>query len=134
MIRSQCIRAIQSFIQAAYTGSVRILTEEGTAAVTPPCAVIRVGSAVDIGLGQVDIWDLNMIVAVWHDADTTPIENAEASAAAVFDVLRDAESVINHLGSVGVVASAWLPLTSEAGREETRWQHFHGFRLIAAPA
>lgn len=134
MLRSTSIRALQGFLQAHYAGPVAILCQEDDGAVHPPYAVVRVGSAEDIGMGQADIWDLNVLVAVFHDAEQTTIETAESAAAAVFAALADPDEIIAYLAAQGVVVSAWLPLTSEAGLVETRWNHIGGFRLIAAPA
>lgn len=134
MLRSRCLRAIQDFLKNHYSGPVSILRQEGDGEVHPPYAIVRIGSAEDIGLGQVDIWDFNVIVAVFNDADDVSIESAEAEAAGVFAALNDPDAVISELAVAGIIVSAWLPLTTEAGQTENRWQHFHGFRLIAAPA
>ncbi len=134
MIRSRCIRALQDFLQSRYHGPVSILREEGDGEIRPPYALVRVGSAENIGMGQADIWDLNVIVAVFNDADAVAIGPAEEEAAAVFAALADPAAVIAGLATGGILASAWLPLTSEAGLDESRWQHFHGFRLLASPS
>jgi|688.fasta_scaffold861712_2 hypothetical protein len=134
MLRSKVIRALQDYLQAHYVGPIQILCQEGDDDVFPPYAIVRIGSGEDYGMGQADIWDFNVIVAVMNDADATTIEAAEEDAAGLFSTLDDPDAVIAYLHSRGVVASAWVPLTSEAGRDETRWQHFQGFRLIAAPA
>ena len=75
-----------------------------------------------------------MIVAVFHDADYTTIETAEADAAALFDELADFNDVAAHLDSGGFQTSVWHPQLIEAGREETKWTHFQTYRLIAGPA
>lgn len=133
MLRSDCLHAIQGYLQANYSGPVIILRQEDDAELEPPYAIVRIGSAEDIGMGQVDIWDFNVIVAVFHDADASTIEAAEAAAAEVFASLQDPAAIITYLAAQNIVASAWVALTSEAGRDETRWQHFAGFRLIASP-
>jgi hypothetical protein len=134
MLRSKAIRALQDFLQANDNCPVAILCQEDDETVAPPYAVVRIGSAEDIGMGQVDIWDFNVLVAVFHDAEETTIETAEAAAAAVFAVMADPAAVIAYLATKGIVASAWVHLTSEAGITETRWNHIGAFRLIAAPA
>lgn len=134
MTRSNAIRAIQARLKAAYSGPIQILTEEDDETRNPPYAVVRIGSAEDLGMGQNIVWEFNVVVAVAHDADATTIETAEAQAATLFAVLDDPDNLTSHMTTAGVVMSAWQILTTEAGRDETRWQHFAGWRLVAAPA
>lgn len=132
-IRTMCLTAIQEFLQANYEGSVTILKQEDDASLQPPYAIVRIGSAEDIGLGQYEMWDLNVIVAVFHDADAVSIETAESAAAEVFAVLAASDDLIAFLEDEGVIASAWDSLTTEAGYDGNAWQHFQGYRLIASP-
>jgi hypothetical protein len=134
MLRSDCIAAIQSFLQENYTGPISILRNEDEADLNPPYALVRIGSGEDIGLGQYNLWDFNVIIAVFHDADETTIETAEAGAATLFAALADSAVVMSYLRTKGIVPSAWESLTSEAGQAGNNWQHFHGFQLIASPA
>ena len=134
MIRSDIIRRLQSYLQTHYDGDITILTEEDDGDLTPPCAVVRISTAEDMGANQAYVWDFSVIVAVFHDADDVTIETAETDAAELFDELADFEEVIVHLNSGGFQASVWHPQMIEAGREETKWTHMQTYRLIAAPA
>ncbi len=134
MIRSNIIRRLQSYLQTQYDGNITILTEEDDGDLTPPCAVVRIGSAEDMGANQAYVWDFNVIVAVFHDADDVTIETAETDAAELFDELADYEDVSTYLNAGGFQTSVWHPQMIEAGREETKWTHFQTYRLIAGPA
>jgi hypothetical protein len=133
MIRSDLIRRIQSYLQTQYTGDIVILGEEDDGDITPPCAVVRIGTSEDMGLNQAIVWDFNVIIAVFHDSDDTTIETAETDAAELFDELADFDAVKTYLDAGGFLTSAWNPQMIEAGREETKWTHFQTYRLIAAP-
>lgn len=134
MIRSDVIRRIQSYLQTQYDGDITILSEEDDGDITPPCAVVRIGTSEDLGLNQAIVWDFNVIVAVFHDADDTTIETAETDAGLLFDELSDFDAVKTYLDAGGFLASVWHPQTIEAGREDTKWTHFQSYRLIVAPA
>ncbi|MES2995908.1 MAG: hypothetical protein V4733_03770 [Verrucomicrobiota bacterium] len=133
MLRSDAIRAIQEFLIAEYNGPITILSQEDDAEKIPPYAIVRAGSAENSGMNQYDIWDINILVAVFHDADATTVETAEEQAAQLFDLLADPAQVAAYL-SPKIVASWWEPLTVEASIMETHWSHVAGFRLVAAPA
>lgn len=133
MTRTNIIRAIQDYLQSAYVGPITILAEEDDGDLTPPCAVVRIGNGEDMGLNQALIWDFNVIVAAFHDADDTSIETAESQSEALFDELMDIDSVTSFLESKGFLVSVWRPLTTEAGMDQTKWSHMQGFQLIAAP-
>ncbi len=134
MIRTNIIRRLQSYLQTHYDGDITILTEEDDGDLTPPCAVVRIGTAEDMGANQSYVWDFSVIVAVFHDADDVTIETAETDAAELFDELADYNDVTAHLNSGGFQASVWHPQIIEAGREDTKWTHFQTYRLIAGPA
>jgi len=134
MIRTDIIRRLQSYLQTHYDGNITILTEEDDGDLTPPCAVVRISSAEDMGANQAYVWDFNVIVAVFHDADDVTIETAETDAAELFDELADYEDVTAYLNSGAFQASVWHPQLIEAGREETKWTHFQTYRLIAGPS
>ena len=134
MIRTDIIRRLQSYLQTHYDGNITILTEEDDGDLTPPCAVVRISSAEDMGANQAYVWDLNVIVAVFHDADDVTIETADTDAAELFDELADYEDVTAYLNAGNFQASVWHPQLIEAGREETKWTHFQTYRLIAGPA
>ncbi len=133
MIRSDIIRRLQSYLQTQYDGDITILAEEDDGDITPPCAVVRIGTSEDLGMNQAILWDFNVIVAVFHDADDTTIETAETDAAELFEELADFDAVKAYLDAGGFLTSAWHPQMIEAGREETKWTHFQTYRLIAAP-
>lgn len=133
MIRSDIIRRLQSYLQIQYDGNITILAEEDDGDLTPPCAVVRIGSSQDLGENQAILWEFNVVVAVFHDADDTTIETAEQDSGELFDVLDDADAVKTYVDAGGFLTSAWLPMTIEATREETKWAHFQSFRMIVAP-
>jgi len=133
MIRSNIIRRLQSFLQTQYDGEITILAEEDDGDLTPPCAVVRIGSSQDLGANQALVWDFNVVVAVFHDADDTTIETAETDASELFDVLADFNEVASYIDSGGYQTSVWHPNLIEAGREDTKWTHMQTYRLIAAP-
>lgn len=134
MLRTQVIRALQGYLQAHNLGPVTIVAQEDDADIAPPYAVVRIGSADDIGGEDYDIWNFNVFIAVFHDADVTHIETAELDASAVFATLADPDEVMAHLADAGIVPSYWHRLTTEAGSTENRWNHIGAFRLIASPA
>lgn len=134
MLRTQVIRALQAYLQAQNTGPVTIVAQEDDADLTPPYAVVRIGSAEDIGAGQVQLWDFNVFIAVFHDAEVTTIDTAEIDASGIFATLAAPEAVMAHLAASGMVPSCWHPLTTESGITETRWNHIAAFRLIASPS
>lgn len=133
MTRSNIIRRLQSYLNTAYNGPITILAEEDEGDLTPPCAVIRIGQTEDMGANQAIVYDMQVMVAVFHDADDDSISTAESQASALFDELSDIEAVTTYLAAGGFLVSVWRPLMMEAGREETRWMHVHGYQLIAAP-
>jgi hypothetical protein len=134
MNRTDVIRRLQSYLQTQYEGPITILAEDDDGDLTPPCAVVRVGQSDDLGINQAIVWDLNVIVAVFHDADDDTIETAETQSSEIFSELLDIDSVVSYLTNGGFLVSVWRPLTEEAGRDETKWFHAHGFQLIVAPA
>lgn len=134
MIRTDLIRRLQSYLNTAYDGPLTILAEEDDGDVTPPCAVVRIGQSEEFGANQAEVWDFNVMIATFHDADDTTITTAESQAETLFAELCDIDSVTEYLSSGGFLISIWRPLTMEAGREETKWMHVHGFQLIAAPS
>ena len=133
MIRSNLIRRLQSYLQTNYDGPITILAEEDDGDITPPCAVVRVTSSEDMGANQATIWEMEVAVGVFHDADDDTIETAESQAEDLFDSLSDCNVISNFLGAGGLVTSVWRPMTIEASREETKWQHFQTFYLIVSP-
>lgn len=133
MIRSDVIRRLQSYLNVAYNGPITILTEEDDGDITPPCAVIRIGQSEEFGANQAIVWDFNVMVACFHDADDDAIETAESQSETLFAELMEIEAVTDYLSQGGFLVSVWRPLTIEAGREETKWMHVQGFQLIIAP-
>lgn len=132
MIRSDVIRKLTAYLGTAYSGPVLIVAQEDDGELSPPYAIVRVGTAESIGEGQVDIWQMNVLVAVFHDADTTSAETAEAQAEAVFAELADPDEV--EAGIAPLVMSWWGdPSTMEASIAETRWQHVASYTLVVAP-
>ena len=134
MTRSTVIRRLQSYLNTSYNGPITILAEEDDGDITPPCAVVRIGQSEDLGANQAIVWDFNVMVAVFHDADDTTITTAESQSEALFSELLQIDDVVSYLAQGGFLVSVWRPLTIEAGREETKWMHVQGFHLIIAPA
>jgi hypothetical protein len=133
MIRTNVIRRIQSYLNLSYDGPITILAEEDDGDLTPPCAIVRIGQSEEFGANQAIVWDFNVMVACFHDADDTTIETAESQSEALFAELLEIETIIAYLEQGGFLVSVWRPLTIEAGREETKWMHVQSFQLIIAP-
>ena len=132
MTRATVIAALRAYLSATYTGPIAILPEVAAEVITPPYAVIRIGSADQLYPGQAEIWDMNILIGVFHDADVTTPANAEAQAGALFAVLDDPAGLFTH----SAATLAWSVLersTVEASIVENRWQHVAGFRGIVAP-
>ena len=132
MIRATVLAAIQDYLEATYTGPVTLLKETSTEAMVPPYAVIRIGSGEQLYPGVAEIWDLNILVGVFHDADVTTATAAETAAAAVFAALDDP----NPLEAASSATLAWSNFErtgTEASIVENRWQHVAVFSAIVAP-
>lgn len=134
MIRTDVIRSIQTYLGAAYVGPITILAQEDDGDLTPPCAIVRVNSVQDMGANQAELWMMEVVVAVFHDADDTAIETAESQAEALFLELADCDAVTAQLVTDGKLVSVWRPTGIEAGREETKWVHHEIFELIVSTA
>lgn len=133
MTRATVIAAIRAYLTAAYEGPVAMHPETSTEAMEPPYAVIRIGSGEQMYPGQAEIWDMNILIGVFHDADTTTAEVAEAQAGAVFAMFDDPDGLFTSSAGT-LVWSALERHVTEASIVETRWQHVAGFRGIVAPA
>jgi hypothetical protein len=133
MTRATVIAAVRNYLAAAYHGPVTILPETSAEALQPPYAVIRVGSGEQLYPGQAEIWDMNILVGVLHDADVTTAEDAEAQAAEVFALLDDPAGLIASSAAT-LVWSAFERMGTDASLAETRWQHIAAFHAVVAPA
>ena len=133
MTRAIVLAAVRNFLAATYRGPVTIATETDAGTLYPPYAVIRIGTGEQLYPGQAEIWDLNILVGVFHDADTTTATTAEAQASEVFAALSDPEALIAGCSN-DLAWSAWERHGSEASLADTNWQHVAGFRAIVAPA
>ncbi len=133
MIRTDVLNRIQSYLQTAYDGPITILTEEDDGDLTPPCAIARVTSSEDMGANQAYVWEMEVVVGCFHDADDDTIETAEQQAEDLFAELLDVQAVTTYLNAGNLLVSAWRPLSIEANRDDTKWQHFQTFYLIVAP-
>ena len=132
MTRATVIRAIRDFLASHYTGPVAIHPETSVEAMAPPYAVIRIGSADQLYPGQAEIWDMNILIGVFHDADSTTAANAESQAGSLFAMFDDPSGLF----ASSVVSLAWSALErfgTEASIIETRWQHVAAFRAIVSP-
>lgn len=132
MTRATVIAAVRNYLAAAYRGPVTIKPEASAETLAPPYAVIRVGSGEQLYPGQAEIWDMNILVGVLHDADVTTAEDAEAQAAEVFAMLDDPAGLIASSAAT-LVWSAFERIGTDASLAETRWQHIAAFRGIVAP-
>lgn len=132
MTRSTVITAVRDYLDAAYTGPVTILKETASGEMVPPYAIVRVGSGEQLYPGTAEIWDLNILVGVFHDADTTAAADAETAAAAVFAALDDPDPLYTASAAT-LVWSAFERTGTEASIVENRWQHVAVFRGVVAP-
>lgn len=133
MIRATVIAAITAYIADTYTGPVAIHPETCVEAMDPPYAVFRVGSGDQLFPGDAEVWELNVLIGVFHDADATTAEDAESNAAELFDVIGDPSGLFSA-SSATLAWSALERVTTDASIVEQRWQHIAGFRAIVAPA
>ena len=133
MTRAIVIAAVRDFLVASYGGPVAIHPESDTEIMDPPYAVIRIGSGEELYPGDSEIWDMNLLIGVFHDADTTTGATAEAQAAGVFAMFDDPESLFTA-SAAKLVWSSLESTTTEASIVENRWQHIAAFRAIVAPA
>lgn len=133
MTRAAVISALRAYLAAAYSGPVALHPESSVEDMDPPYAVIRIGSGEQLYPGQAEIWDMNILLGVFHDADTTTAGAAEAQAGEVFALLEDPAALF----AASADTLAWSALersATEASIVETRWQHVAAFRGIVAPA
>lgn len=133
MTRATVIAAVREYLTAAYVGPVAIHPETSVEAMTPPYAVIRVGSGEQLYPGQAEIWDMSILIGVFHDADATTAGDAEAQAGEVFAMFDDPAGLF----SSSTETLAWSALErvgTDASIVENRWQHVAAFRGIVAPA
>jgi hypothetical protein len=133
MTRATVIAAVRDYLSASYHGPVAIHPESSTETIQPPYTVIRIGSGEQMYPGQAEIWDMNILIGVFHDADTTTAEDAEAQAGEVFAMFDDPAGFFTASAET-LVWSAFERHVTEASIAETRWQHVAGFRGIVAPA
>lgn len=132
MIRATIISAVRDFLADNYEGPVAIHPETSAEEMLPPYAVVRIGGAEQMAPGQVEIWDVNILIAVFHDAEVTTASDAETNAAGVFAMFDDPDGLITDSAAT-LIWSALERIGSEASVVETRWQHVAGFRGIVAP-
>lgn len=132
MTRSKVTRAIAQYLTDRYNGPIYIATETESDEIPPPYAVVRIGAGEQMFPGDAEIWNLNVLIGVFHDADTTSPERAEAQALELFRVLDDEDETITAC-SDDLAWSAWQRIATEATINETRWQHVAGYHAIVAP-
>jgi hypothetical protein len=133
MTRATVISAVRDYLISAYSGPVTILPETSGEELVPPYALIRVGSGENLYPGVAEVWDMNLLIGVFHDADTTTAETAEAQAGDLFALLDDPAPLF-AASAASLAWSAFERLQTDASIQETRWQHIAGFRTIVAPA
>lgn len=133
MTRATVIAAVRAYLAAEYEGPVAIHPETSTENMEPPYAVIRIGSGEQLYPGQAEIWDMNILIGVFHDSDVTTAELAESQAGEVFAMFDDPSGLYTS----SAATLAWSVLeraATEASIVENRWQHVAVFRGIVAPA
>lgn len=132
MVRATVMKDVAAFLADRYEGPVTILRETSTEEMSPPYAVVRVASAENMYPGQAEIWDMTVLVGVFHDAESTTPEVAEEQAAAVFAVLDDDGGLMacfdDHLAF-----SMWERTASEVSIVESNWQHVAAFHTMVSP-
>ncbi len=133
LTRATLVAAIREFLIATYRGPVAILPETSIEETSPPYAVIRIGSGEQLYPGIAEIWDMTVLIGVFHDADVTSPETAEAQAGEVFAMFDDPDGLYTHSAET-LAWSALEHVTTDASIVENRWQHVAGFRAIVAPA
>jgi hypothetical protein len=133
MTRALVIAAVRDFLAATFPeGPVAIHPETSSEEMHPPYAVVRIGSGEQMFGPQAEIWDMNILIGVFHDADSTTAEDAEAQAGEVFAALDDPDPLYTA-SSASLVWSALERAGTEASIVENRWQHVAVFRGIVAP-
>jgi len=132
MIRATVIAGVRAYLAATYQGPIAIHPETSVETIDPPYAVVRVGSGEQLYPEQAEIWDLNILIGVFHDADVTTPEQAEANAAELFALFRDPAGLFDSTEQT-LVWSALERNGTDASIVETRWQHVAAFRGIVAP-
>lgn len=133
MTRATVIAAVREYLTAAYRGPVAILPATSAEAMTPPYAVIRIGSGEQLYPGQAEIWDMSILIGVFHDADATTADFAEAQAGEVFAMFDDPSGLFSSSAET-LAWSALERVGTDASIVENRWQHVAAFRGIVAPA
>lgn len=133
MIRATVIAGVRAYLASAYEGPIAIHPETSVETMAPPYAVVRVGTAEQLYPEQAEVWDMNILIGVFHDADVTTPDQAEANAAELFAIFADPASLFDATEET-LVWSALERLGTDASIVESRWQHVAAFRGIVAPA
>lgn len=134
MLRSRIAEAIASHISARYEGPIFVVQEDTETALTPPCAVVRIGSSEDLGMDQMEVYDVTVLVGIFHDYQLTTANAAADGAAAITATLDDADEIAATLAQHGLISSSWQPTGMQNEIGDNGWQHVALFRLIVSPA
>jgi hypothetical protein len=134
MIRSRIAKAITAHIAANYEGPIQITQEDTSEALVPPCAVVRIGSSEDMGMGQMEIYDVTVLVGIFHDYQLTSADAAATGAEAICTTLDDPDTVAATLLENDLIVSSWQPTGMQTEIGENGWQHVASFHLIVSPA
>ena len=132
MTRSIVISAIRQYLQDSYIGPVGIHPETGTEPMDPPYAVVRIGGGEQLYPGVAEIWDMTVMIGVFHDADSTSEATAEAQAAQVFAMIDDPSGLISD-SEASLAWSTMERIGTDASINESNWQHIAIYRAIVAP-
>lgn len=133
MIRSRVAKAITQHLIERYDGPIQLSQEDSGDMLTPPCAVVRIGSSEDMGMGQYEVYDMTVLVGVFHDYAETSAADASDAAEQIRSLLVDPEEMAATLGQHEFIMSSWQPTGMETNIDETGWQHVAVFRLIVSP-
>lgn len=127
-LRTRVIESVATYLEAQGC-AMPVHREVDTSTVTPPYALVRVGSSTPLAPGQCDIEEFLVYVAAIQDADVTTADAAEEAAGALF-ALMDTD-YIAHAASHGVLVSTIEGLTTEVTIASGLWQHFAHIRILA---
>ncbi len=131
-LRTKIINAITDFLRENYEGEIAIHDEISTEELTPPCCVVRISSAEDMGNGQFQMLDCNVLIGVFHDHAMTGATTAEENSAELFATFADPDEVISHTLTKGVAASCFHYMQSEMSISDQGWQNVAAYRCIAS--
>ena len=130
-VRKKLIVELKEYLVKVYDGPISLVKQQDSAELELPYAVIRVGSSEDMGGGQVFMWDMNVFLAVFHDAEGLDVEEMEKELNDLVEYLLDVDVLKEELEPL--VISAFEYQTQEASIVDGVFQNVFGFRVIVSP-